>query len=110
MTRRTKSTAAAVVGFAVLGGAGAAIAAGNNVDRERPIVGRALDRARSVALHQVVGEGRVTATEVGDEEGAYEIEVARGDGSAVDVHLDSSFGVIDVSPDGPADGADARRG
>lgn len=109
MTRRTKSTVAAVVGFAFLGGGGAAIAAGN-ADRERPIVGRALDRARSVALHQVVSGGRVTASEIGDEEGAYEIEVTRGNGSAVDVHLDSSFGVIDVSPDGPADGADARRG
>ena len=36
----------------------------------------------------------MTGTEVNDEEGAYEVEVTRADGSQVDVHLDSAFKVI----------------
>jgi hypothetical protein len=34
---------------------------------------------------QATGGGKVTDTEVGDEEGAYEVEVTRADGSQVDV-------------------------
>ena len=44
--------------------------------------------------------GSVTATELRDEEGYYEIEVARDDGSQVDVHLNRDFSVADSSPDG----------
>ena len=36
----------------------------------------------------------MTETEVGDEEGAYEVEVTRADGSQVDVHLDKDFNVL----------------
>jgi hypothetical protein len=49
----------------------------------------------------------VTETEVGDEEGYYEVEVTRADGSQVDVHLDRSFGVIDSSADGAGDAGEA---
>ena len=42
----------------------------------------------------------MTGTEVGDEEGAYEVEVTRADGSQVDVHLDEGFKVIDQAADG----------
>jgi hypothetical protein len=42
----------------------------------------------------------VTATEGDDEEGAYEVEVTRADGSQVDVHLDKSLHVLDQSSDG----------
>jgi hypothetical protein len=62
-----------------------------------------IDRASAVALAEV-GEGKVTETETGDEEGAYEIEVTRDDGSQVDVHLDESFQVISVESE--ADEAD----
>ena len=37
---------------------------------------------------------RSPSTEVGDEEGAYEVEVTRADGSQVDVHLDRDFNVV----------------
>jgi hypothetical protein len=49
--------------------------------------------------------GNVTGTEVGDEEGYYEVEVTSDDGSQADVHLDRDFNVLttltdDESPDG----------
>ena len=48
----------------------------------------------------------MTETEAGDEEGAYEVEVTRADGSQVDVHLDTDFTVIGQEDDG--DGEDER--
>jgi uncharacterized membrane protein YkoI len=85
---------------AALAGGGAAIAAGGGDDdgADTPISGSALDRASAVAL-QSTGGGRVTATEVGDEEGFYEVEVTRADGSQVDVHLDRGFHVIGSKAD-----------
>ena len=65
---------------------------------ETPITGSALDRASQVALKEV-GSGKVTQTEAGDEEGAYEVEVTKADGSQVDVHLDKSFAVLDAKAD-----------
>ena len=49
----------------------------------------------------------MTGTEVGDEEGAYEVEVTRADGSQVDVHLDEHFGVIGQDRDGEQGGDEA---
>ncbi len=73
--------------------AGIAIAAGSRDGDERPITGAALARA-SAAAFDFTGGGRVTGTEVGDEEGYYEVEVTRADGSQVDVRLDSAFNVL----------------
>jgi uncharacterized membrane protein YkoI len=91
---------------AVLGGigAGAAVAAGGGGDdaTDTPITGSALAQAEAAALAHT-GGGRVTGSEVGDEEGYYEVEVTEDDGSKFDVHLDRSFKVIDASPDGSAD-------
>ena len=51
----------------------------------------------------------MTGSEVGDEEGYYEVEVTLDDGSQVDVHLDRSFKVIDSSGDhGPDNENDAN--
>lgn len=103
MKHKTKiiSTAAAV---AALGGAGAAIAASGGDDdaTERPVTGSALQEASAAALDHT-GGGRVSATEAGDEEGAYEIEVTRDDGSQVDVHLDEQFNVIGTKADSEDD-------
>jgi hypothetical protein len=66
---------------------------------EKPITGQALQRAKAVAL-AATGGGKVTDSEVGDEEGAYEVEVTRADGGQVDVHLDKGFNVINQSSDG----------
>ena len=58
-----------------------------------PITGPDLDRASAAAL-EFLGEGRVTGTEIEDEESYYEVEVTRDDGSEVDVQLDESFNVV----------------
>jgi uncharacterized membrane protein YkoI len=60
-----------------------------------PITGSALDQASQAALDHM-GEGTVTDTEIGDEEGYYEIEVTLDNGREVDVHLDSDFNVLSV--------------
>jgi uncharacterized membrane protein YkoI len=91
----------AAVGVAALAGGGAAIAAGGGGGddaADTPITGTALDKASAVAL-QSTGGGRVTGTEIRDEEGYYEVEVTRADGSQVDVHLDRSFHVIGSKAD-----------
>jgi uncharacterized membrane protein YkoI len=58
-----------------------------------PITGSALDQASAAAL-AYLGEGTVTDSEVGDEEGYYEIEITRDNGREVDVHLDENFNVL----------------
>ena len=58
-----------------------------------PITGTALEQASAAAL-EYMGEGRVTETEVGDEEGYYEIEITKENGREVDVHLDENFNVL----------------
>ena len=75
----------------------------------RPISGQALDRASAAALADT-GGGKVTETEVGDEEGAYEVEVTRADGSQVDVHLDSDFNVLSPAGDDDSGGEDDGAG
>ena len=95
--------AAAAIAALAAGGATIAGAAGGGDDGEgTPIGGSALDKAKAVALQQV-GGGRVSGTELRDEEGYYEVEVTRTDGSQVDVHLDRGFNVIDSSADGSGD-------
>jgi uncharacterized membrane protein YkoI len=58
-----------------------------------PITGTALEQASAAAL-EYIGEGRVTETEVGDEEGYYEVEITKDNGREVDVHLDEAFNVL----------------
>lgn len=64
-----------------------------------PIQGPDLARAERIALG-VTGGGTVTATELNDEEGYYEIEVGPEGGGQVDVHLDRDFHVLDQSGGG----------
>ena len=93
MRRQTKAiVAAGAASVLATGGVGVAVATGGD-DSERPIGGTALDRARAAALEHV-GGGRVSETEVGDEESLYEVEVTRDDGSQVDVQLDRDFEVV----------------
>lgn len=91
----------------LLGGASVAVAQGRNPapvaddhtdagdddGSDTAITGSALNRAASAALDHV-GAGRVTGTEVDDEESWYEVEVTRGDGTQVDVQLDRDFSVV----------------
>jgi len=62
-------------------------------ESEIPISGNALERAGVVAL-EYIGEGKVTDTEIDDEEGYYEIEITLDDGGEVDVHLDENFRIL----------------
>ena len=103
--RKTAAVAGAVLVAAVAGG-GAAIAAGGGPEGpDRPITGDALAKASAAALDHT-GGGKVTATETGDEESLYEVEVTRADGSQVDVQLDSAFKVVGASEEGPDNPAD----
>jgi hypothetical protein len=105
-SKRSLAIGGVISGLA-LGGAALAGATGGGDDAgDKPITGDALQRASRVALEHT-GGGQVTATEVGDEEGYYEVEVTRDDGSQVDVHLDRKFDVLGSSADREGDGDDA---
>ena len=106
MKDKIKGAVIALVAIVVLAIGGAAIAGATGGDDDKtdePIAGQALERAKAVALDHT-GGGKVTGTEAGDEEGAYEVEVTRADGSQVDVHLDKHFNVIDQAEDGDQGG------
>ena len=101
---------AAVVALAA-GGVAIATATGGGDDddaSDTPISGSALRSASDAALDHT-GGGRVTETEVGDEESYDEVEVTRDDGSQVDVQLDRDFNVVGSEGDddsGPDDDED----
>jgi hypothetical protein len=96
---------AAAVAMLLLVGAGVAYGTGSGGDSsEQQASGPGIEKAKSIALDHTNG-GRVTGTEVGDEEGYYEVEVTKDDGSQVDVHLDRDFNVLTTPADheGPND-------
>ena len=79
--QRTDQQQCAAVSVAI----GTGIAAAQPDDGEgQPITGDALVQASQAAL-AFTGDGTVTATEVGDEESLYEVEVTLADGSQTDV-------------------------
>jgi Peptidase propeptide and YPEB domain len=88
---------AAAVALLLLVGAGVAYATGSGQGSSRQASGANIEKAKSVALDHV--NGRVTGSEVGDEEGYYEVEVTKDDGSQVDVHLDKNFNVTGTPAD-----------
>jgi len=66
------------------------------IETEEPdvaITGTPLELASAAAL-EYIGEGRVTDSEIGDEEGYYEIEITLDNGDEVDVHLDQNYNVL----------------
>ena len=97
---------AVALAMVVLAGAGVAYATGSGDESsEQQATGPGIEKAKSIALEHTNG-GRVTGTEVGDEEGYYEVEVIRGDGSQVDVHLDRDFNVLSTPADN--EGSDSK--
>ncbi len=98
MTRKTKRALVAAAAVTALGAGGAAIAGAAAGDDDKPISGPALGKASAAALNHT-GGGRVTETEVGDEESYYEVEVTRAGGGQVDVQLDRAFDVVGSSAD-----------
>jgi uncharacterized membrane protein YkoI len=90
----------------VLAGAGVAYASGSGDDySEEQATGPGIEKAKSIALDHTNG-GRVSGTEIGDEEGYYEFEIIRDDGSQVDVHLDRDFNVLSTPAD--HEGSDSK--
>jgi uncharacterized membrane protein YkoI len=86
--------------------AGIAIAAGGDDDAtETPITGTDLQKASAAAL-EATGGGRVTGTELGDEESYYEVEVTLENGRQVDVQLDKNFNVVSSEADRDSSGDD----
>jgi uncharacterized membrane protein YkoI len=101
-TRQLAVAAAVLAGMGAIGG-GVAVAAGGDDDAtETPITGAELARAKAAAL-AYTGAGKVTQTEVGDEESKYEVEVTLPDGKQVDVQLDGGFHVVGAEGDGHDD-------
>lgn len=113
MNSKFKGTIIAIGAAATLATSGAAIAGaadGSRDDdgRDRAITGSALAHASKVALKHT-GGGRVTGSEIDDEEGYYEIEVTRG-GRETDVHLDRAFHVLNSEDDGAGEDDNAGDG
>ena len=101
MTKRRKILIGGVAVLAIAaGGTGVAVATSGGDDdaTEQSIEGSALERASDAALAETDG-GKVTETEVGDEESYYEVEVTLDDGSQVDVQLDRDFSVVGSEAD-----------
>jgi hypothetical protein len=103
--RRTRIIIVIAAGAGVLaaGGAGVALAGSSDDDpvgdENAPAITEPdLSRASAAALAHA-GEGRVTETEVGDEESYYEVEVTLDDGRQLDVQLNENFVVVGSSQD-----------
>lgn len=107
MKLRTKILAGAAAALCAAGVTAGVVSAADGDDNEVPITGDALDRATTAALDHT-GEGRVTETEVGDEDSYYEVEVTLDDGSQVDVQLDEDFVVVDSVADDDSSEDDDR--
>lgn len=104
MDRKRLIAGAAAVTVLALGGSGIAYATGDDSGEQR-IPASDAEKAKNAALDETNG-GRVTDTEVDDEEGYYEVEVTRDNGTQTDVHLDRSFKVIGASADDHGPGSD----
>ncbi len=105
---RTLVIAAALAMLLALGAGGIAYA-NNGGDSEEQLTGSEAQKAKSAAI-AAVGGGTVSEVERDDENGtgAFEVEVARKDGSQVEVHLDSKYNVVGQEAD--EDGSDHENG
>ncbi|HEU4347301.1 MAG TPA: hypothetical protein VFR35_05880 [Actinoplanes sp.] len=99
MRSRTRWIVTGIAAGVLAAGAGGGIAlASGATETDQPITGPARAEAERAALAHT-GGGRVTETEVGDEESYYEVEVTMPDGHQVDVQLDERFAVVGSSAD-----------
>jgi hypothetical protein len=97
----TRSRKLLIAGAATLAlGAGAdGIAQAVGGDSDERVTGPEADKARQAAVESV-GGGRAAAVERDDEGGgAWEVEVIRGDGRQVEVHLSQSLEQVGVESD-----------
>lgn len=100
LNKKTKIAIAAGAAVVLAGGiAGTAVAGSGDDDAtDRPIPAGDLEEASEAALAET-GGGKVTETEVDDEESKYEVEVTLDDGTQVDVQLDEDFNVVSSEAD-----------
>ncbi len=101
MRTTTKIIIATFTAVTTIAAIGVGVAATGAADDDGPdvsIEGTELQSASAAALAHT-RSGRVTDTEVGDDESYYEVEVTLDDGSQVDVQLDRSFEVVGASAD-----------
>jgi len=98
MNRTQRIAAAAAIGVVIVG-AGAGVAVAGNDDGENTVTGREADKASQAALEYTHG-GKVNAVERDSEHGGtWEVEVARTDGSQVDVRLDENYKLVVIDND-----------
>jgi uncharacterized membrane protein YkoI len=100
-----KRIATIIAGAAVVTGGTVGVASAGSGDddaQDRPIPASELDQAEQAALEET-GGGKITETEVDDEESKYEVEVTLEDGAQVDVQLDEDFQVVGTESDGSDD-------
>ena len=107
LNKKTKIGIAAGAAVLLAGGiAGTAVAgSGDDDQNDRPIPAGDLQKATDAALAET-GGGKVTETEVNDEESKYQVEVTLDNGDQVDVNLDEDFNVVATKTEGPEHGND----
>jgi peptidase YpeB-like protein len=98
----------AIVGGSVLaiaaGGTGAALALGSGDEGDHGATGPQADQATAAALKLYPG-GHANAVERDSENGAtWEVEVAKSDGSTVDVRLDQNYKLVVAEADSEGQG------
>jgi hypothetical protein len=82
-----------------LGGAGAAVAIGSGDEGDNGAHGPGADKAKAAALQLYPG-GHANSVERDSENGAtWEVEVAKSDGSTVDVRLDQNYQLVVAEAD-----------
>ena len=109
MKRSTKLASVSTLAIGAVAAVGLTVANASSGDdgpedegADTAISGEALQQASDAAL-AYTGGGRVTDTEVDDEESKYEVEVTLDNGGQVDVQLDEQFNVVSSENDGIAD-------
>jgi uncharacterized membrane protein YkoI len=103
MSTRVKRAILAALAIGALGLGGAAVAqatADDERDGDEEVTDRAVVQRASDAALRATGGGTVTEVEIADDgDEGYEVEVRREDGSEVEVHLGTDFGVTSVQND-----------
>lgn len=101
-TRNKAAIAGGAMILAVTAAGVGVVSANRSDDAEAPIPASSLGPAEAAALAHT-GQGRVTDTEVGDEDSYYEVEVTLDDGTEVDVQLDERLNVVSSEAESPGE-------
>lgn len=99
--RKRNKVVIGVATLALAGGVtGGTLAIASSSGGDKPVTGPDADAAKAAAV-QAVGAGSTAGTVERDDEHAatWEVEVAKADGTKVDVRLDSGFKVVVIDSD-----------